>query len=78
MRFKGICPKCGGDDIIFVEGSSGAYGAGNNVPATIFTAVLVKRYVCCGCGYSEEWIAQEDIPKLEKRYPKLKKNNPKT
>lgn len=33
-----------------------------------YTHILVHRYVCCSCGYSEEWIDKEDIPKLEKKY----------
>lgn len=36
--------------------------------ATIFTYALVNRYVCCNCGYSEEWIDREDLPKLKKKY----------
>lgn len=70
MRFTATCPKCGGRDVLFIEGQSYPYGGGNNVPMG-FSAVLVKRYVCCRCGYSEEWIDQQDIPKLEKKYPKL-------
>ena len=35
---------------------------------TIFSAVLVHRYVCCGCGYSEEWIDKEDIRKPKERF----------
>ena len=31
-------------------------------------AVLVHRYVCCACGYSEEWIDKEDIPRLKEKY----------
>lgn len=71
MRFTATCPKCGGRDILFIEGSQGGYGAGNNIHSGVFSAVLVKRYVCCHCGYSEEWIDQNDIPKLEAKYPKL-------
>lgn len=67
-----ICPKCQGRDIIRINGTSGAYGTGNNimVGATIFSVVLVHRYVCCKCGYSEEWIDKEDIQKLQKKYGK--------
>ena len=70
MKWSRFCPKCGGDDILVIKGSSGAYGTGNNIPAgaTIFSAVLVNRYLCCKCGYSEEWINEEDIPKLKRMY----------
>ena len=70
MKNKNICPKCGSADIIAVPGRAGAYGAGNNIQVglTVFSAVLVTRYVCCDCGYSEEWIEKEDIPTLKKKF----------
>lgn len=70
MKMKKICPKCGSTDIVVVPGKAGAYGVGNNIQVglTNFSAVLVDRYVCCSCGYSEEWIKKEDIPALKKKF----------
>lgn len=67
MKNSKICPKCHSMDIVRIDGSAGPYGSGNNVMvgATIFSAVNVNRYVCCSCGYSEEWIDREDIEKLK-------------
>ena len=67
MKLTGICPKCGSNDILRIEGNVGMYGSGNHIPVGItrFSAVKVHRYLCCSCGYSEEWINQEDIPKIE-------------
>lgn len=72
MKNSRICPKCNHSDILVVPGSSEAYGAGNNIRVgmTIFSSVLVDRYVCCHCGYSEEWIRREDIEKLKRKYDK--------
>lgn len=72
MKRTRVCPKCSSTDIIRVEGKAGAYGSGNNIPVgmTIFSAVLVHRYVCCDCGYSEEWIDKEDIQELKRKYRK--------
>ena len=66
MKSSKICPKCQGTDIIRFDGYSGPYGAGNNVMVggTIFSAVNVNRYICCTCGYTEEWIDREDIDKV--------------
>lgn len=66
MKNQRICPKCNGSDIVIVDGYSGPYGTGNNIVtgATIFSAVNVNRYICCSCGYTEEWINREDIPKV--------------
>ncbi len=68
MKHRNICPKCGSNNLLVVPGKAGAYGAGNNIPVgmTIFTYVLVDRYVCRNCGFSEEWIREEDITTLEK------------
>ncbi len=70
MKRTGICPKCGGTQILKIPGQSGPYGSGNNIPTgwSIFSSVLVHRYLCCGCGYSEEWIDKEDIPDLVKKF----------
>lgn len=70
MKTTKICPKCQSTDVIRVEGSAQAYGVGNNIPvgATLFSYVKVPRYVCCNCGYTEEWIDIADIPKLKKKF----------
>lgn len=70
MRYSHTCPKCGSRDIITVPGKAGAYGSGNYIPLgmTIFSTAPVYRYVCCGCGYTEEWIDREDIQKVKAHY----------
>ncbi len=68
MKTTHVCPKCGSADILIFDGGVGPYGVGNNIcaGATTFSAVPVDRYVCCGCGFTEEWIRTEDIDKLKK------------
>lgn len=63
MKNTRICPKCNSNDIVRVDGYSGPHGSGNNIMVgmSIFSAVNVNRYICCACGYSEEWIDQRDI-----------------
>lgn len=70
MKNTHICPKCNGTDVLMIPGKAGAYGMGNNIQTGLsnLSAVLVHRYVCSSCGYSEEWIDKEDIPRLKKRY----------
>lgn len=60
------CPKCQSTDIVRIDGSAGPYGTGNNVMVgmSIFSAVNVNRYICCTCGFTEEWIDREDIAKI--------------
>ena len=70
MKNNHTCPKCKGTDLILVKGNAGGYGSGNNIQIgfTNFSAILVHRFVCCGCGYTEEWINKEDLSKLKKKY----------
>lgn len=70
MKTTGRCPKCSGTDILRMPGKAGAYGSGNNIITgmTVFSAVPVHRYVCCSCGFSEEWIDQNDLQKLKERF----------
>ena len=67
MKYTNICPKCKCNDIVRFDGSAGAYGAGNNVMVgnTVFSAVNVNRYICCSCGFTEEWIDKEDLEKVK-------------
>jgi len=67
MKHSKICPKCNSADIVRIDGYTGAYGTGNNILTgkTIFSGVNVNRYVCCSCGFSEEWIDREDIDKVK-------------
>ncbi|MDE5792685.1 MAG: hypothetical protein K2G88_06985 [Oscillospiraceae bacterium] len=68
MKVSKICPKCQSNDIIRFDGSAGAYGAGNNIMTghTIFSAIKVNRYVCCKCGFVEEWIDEHELFALKK------------
>ena len=66
MNRTRICPNCGSNEIYVIDGYTGPYGSGNNVMigATVFSAVKVNRYICCTCGFTEEWINREDLPKV--------------
>ena len=64
MKNTKICPKCNSNNIFRFDGYHGAYGSGNNLVTSMFSAVNVNRYVCCHCGYTEEWIDIEDLEKV--------------
>ena len=66
MKNKKICPKCGGSDIMMIsnDGHPDASRGGGSIQTgmTIMSGIInIKRYVCCTCGYSEEWIDKSDI-----------------
>ncbi len=58
------CPKCHSADIIRIDGFTEIRGGVNTIRVGLFSFVKVNRYVCCKCGFTEEWIDQEDIEKL--------------
>lgn len=68
MKNSRICPKCNGSDIVRIDGYAGAHGSGNNIMVgmSIFSAVNVNRYICCECGYTEEWVDKGDIERVKK------------
>ncbi|MGL5351905.1 MAG: hypothetical protein ACRDA5_01120 [Clostridium sp.] len=69
MKNRSDCPKCNSNDIIRIPGKNGAYGVGNNIPAGFLSVILVTRYLCGNCGYSEEWIDNKhDIEKLRNKF----------
>ena len=72
MKNTKECPKCGSGKILRIDGNTGPYGVGNNIPVgkTIFSYAKVNRYLCCNCGYSEEWLDSEDIERIAKKYGK--------
>ena len=67
MKNIKLCPKCNSGNIVRIDGYTGAYGSGNNVMVgkSVLSGVDVNRYICCECGFTEEWIDKEDISKIE-------------
>ncbi|MGH4049903.1 MAG: hypothetical protein ACREVX_00865 [Clostridium sp.] len=71
MKNTKPCSKCNSKNIIRIPGNIGSFGSGNNIIWGIFRrdGVKVTKYLCCECGYIEEWIDnEEDIEKLWKKF----------
>lgn len=67
MKKTGVCPKCGGADIVRVPG--GVRSTMDNTQNFVirgFQSAPVDRYICCACGFSEEWLREEDLEKVKK------------
>ncbi len=74
MKWSKKCPKCSCEEILFVKGSirrADSANYANYIPAGFLCAAAVHRYVCCACGFTEEWIDQEDLEQLKEKYPKV-------
>lgn len=62
MRCSGKCPKCGGVNLIRIPDNPSRYASGNNIYTSTITLggkIPVIRYVCCDCGYVENWVEQK-------------------
>jgi len=71
MKNTKICPKCSSNDIVKIKGNSGNSYTSNYASSGLLGYVPITRYLCCNCGFSEEWIdCEEDIQKLKKKYSK--------
>lgn len=59
MKNMQICTKCGSQNIVRIPDHGGRYASGNNIYTTNMTLIgkiPVIRYVCCECGYVENWV----------------------
>lgn len=63
MKNSKKCPKCGSTEIIHVVGDGKIGNTSNCVSTgvTFLSAVYIHRYICCDCGFTEEWIDKRDI-----------------
>ena len=62
MKNSMRCPKCGSKNIVRISDNPARYSSGNNIylsRLTLARKIPVIRYVCCGCGYVENWIEAE-------------------
>ena len=66
MKNSSCCPKCHSENIVRVPDHPARHASGNNIYTTrmtLFGKIPVIRYVCCNCGYVENWV--EDAQELD-------------
>lgn len=72
MKNTRCCPKCNSHDIIRVPDNPSRYSSGNNIYTSTFTLmkkIPVIRYVCCDCGYVENWIEnQRELNEIKRTF----------
>nr|WP_326126653.1 hypothetical protein [uncultured Oscillibacter sp.] len=72
MKNGAPCPKCGSRQVVRVPDNPGRHASGNNIyttRATLLGKVPVIRYVCCACGYVENWVeTRRDLEKLRETF----------
>jgi len=66
MKNSGVCSKCQSGNIVKFEGVIGRPGEQVQIGFITTSAVPMHKYVCCNCGFVEEWIDNENLEKVEK------------
>ena len=76
MKNTKSCPKCGSADIVRIPDNPNRHASGNNIYTstyTLFGKIPVIRYVCCSCGYAENWVEnEEELEEIRKTFRELK------
>lgn len=69
MKHSQICPKCDSYDVLRIKGGSTWTGYQNFIRGSATKMVLVTRYLCGNCGFSEEWVEDpKGLELLKKKY----------
>ena len=71
MKNNKICTKCHSTDVVIIKGEKTNHARGNVIftGSTIFSAAIVNKYICCNCGFVEDWVAnREDLQKIKSKY----------
>ena len=72
MKNTKLCPKCHLGHIIRVPDNPVRHASGNNIYTTTVTLagkIPVIRYVCCDCGYVENWVENpHDLGKIKRTF----------
>ena len=66
MKNSGQCVKCGSKAIVVLDNTMGQQLTPVRISA--FSVATTARYICCDCGYMEEWVINpKDLMKLRKK-----------
>lgn len=62
MKNSKCCPKCNSNNVVRVPDNPNRHASGNNIytsTITLIKKIPVIRYVCCDCGYVENWVEKQ-------------------
>lgn len=58
MKNTNVCPKCGCNEIKEMKGSKTNNGYGGVIVSGLKRA-HTSVFICCNCGFIEEWVSSE-------------------
>lgn len=67
MKNTKVCTKCNSDNIAIVNDMRSRQMV--SIKTGTITVAPITRYVCCDCGYVEQWITElKDLRKIKNLY----------
>jgi len=70
MKNTHICPKCSSRDVLRIPGSR--WAEGEHIQLRGMWPVIITRYLCGHCGFSEEWLdGREAIETVREVLPSI-------
>ncbi|HOG65704.1 MAG TPA: hypothetical protein PLD82_09750 [Spirochaetota bacterium] len=71
MKQHGVCPKCGSREIALSSGSNTSDVNTILTGMTYLSAVACEKYICLGCGYTEQYVRdQAGLEKISRKLPR--------
>lgn len=65
MKNSNHCPKCGSENITSVKATD---SMGIRISTGMLSIAQITHYVCCDCGFIEEWIENKsDLEKIQNK-----------
>lgn len=62
-----ICSRCNSEQFVKIDNTSGQHFS--RIKTGALTVAEVSRYVCCSCGFTEEWIENDDdLKRIKEKY----------
>lgn len=66
MKATGKCPKCSGTTI-YTDAGITKRGERSSIGISSWTKLFIDVYICSDCGFTEEYICDEDLHSSKKR-----------
>lgn len=62
MRDSKVCKKCNSKDIVKADYRPGGRNEKYNIVVNMgLNSVDIDTYLCCNCGYVENWVPSEEV-----------------
>lgn len=66
MKTSGTCPKCKSIEVVNVDNRM---DRSNHIHTGVLSTIEVQKYICCDCGYVEDWVENiYDLKEIKRKF----------